>query len=406
MTERQKLLAAIAQLTAPDEPVVLATVVKIEGSAYRRPGARMLIPRYGSAVGTLSGGCLESAVSKKAWWLTEAGHAVVCRYATATMTVNGEEPADDEAELSFGLGCNGAVHVLLERIERPQQAAQFALLRSVEQQQQPAALAVVISKSAELATNIGERIWISPSGDCHGQFQDAALTAQVRLDLQRVLQAERTELVSYRRGNQHTELLLEYLPPLAELVLIGAGHDAVPLVQLAKRLGWRVTVIDGRGHFARPERFPEADRVLVLNADAALVEELVPAHAAVVVMSHSFAQDRAWLQRLLRRPLRYLGQLGPRSRTERLLSDFTSDADLPAALAGLHAPVGLDLGGSTPEAVALAILAEVQAALNQRAGGKLSARQAAIHSPELQSVCELPAQPTAATTNRREPVSR
>ena len=165
--------------------------------------------------------------------------------------------------------------------------------------------------------------------------------------------------------------------------MVGAGHDAEPLVRLAAAMGWRVTVIDGRRHFARSERFPQAAAVLCLHPAAPEVADL-PASAAVVIMTHSFSQDRDWLRHFSSRSPPYLGQLGPKSRTERLLTELGhhDDTSRQVTMAALHAPVGLDLGGSTPEAVALAILAEAQAALNGRSGGQLKDRSAPIHQAE------------------------
>ena len=400
VTERRQLLETLATLPA-DEEVVLATVVRVEGSAYRRPGARMLIPRYGRSVGTLSGGCLETEVSKKAWYLTEGGKAVVCRYSTASMTVAGlsgpedgaDDQADEEIELAFGLGCNGTVHVLLQRL--PVSAPLFARLCAVEQGRAVAAQAIVIEKSGDWWVNIGETIAIGVEHEAKAAFADPALTALVQAELISVCQQGRSQLLQLNGpadlGQQRLTLLLEYLPPRPALIVVGAGHDAEPLVRLAVLMGWRVTVVDGRRHFARPERFPGAEQVLCLSvADAAALVNIDP--AAVVIMSHSFSQDRDWLRYFLRQSPPYLGQLGPKSRTERLLGELAESHEpaIGQAIRRLRAPVGLDLGGSTPEAVALAILAEAQAALNGRLGGPLADRSGAIHTAEPMRVLAWP----------------
>lgn len=380
MSERQALLTTLAQLPADDE-VVLATVVKVEGSAYRRPGARMLIPRVGRPVGTLSGGCLESEVSKKAWWLTEGGQAVVRRYSTANLDHQGEsadsEPLDDESELQFGLGCNGTVHILFQRLALS--APLFARLRQVEKQGQAAVQALVIASRGAQALAIGDCF-------CEAELsnKEPALAALLQAQMLEVRANRCSRLLQLQGEQGSTELLLEYLAPSPELIIVGAGHDAEPLVQMAATMGWRVTVIDGRRHFARPERFPLARQVLCLQPDDPVAASL-SADAAVVIMSHSFAQDRHWLRHFLSKFPHYLGQLGPKSRTERLLGEFADSTDpaIQQSLARLHAPIGLDLGGSTPEAVALAILAEAQAALSGRAGGSLKQRQQPIHQAEL-----------------------
>lgn len=397
MTERSELLAILDRLP-PDEEVVLATVVKVEGSAYRRPGARMLIPRHGRSVGTLSGGCLESEVSKKAWWYTEQGQAVLRRYSTAipaNQSQTDEEWANEEAEWHFGLGCNGTVFILFQRL--PVSAPLFELLRHVEHQGQPAAQAIVIGNHLEgpLSGQVQVGDCLSTRGNITAAslFNHPAFQAGVQAELAEVLHARQTRQLRLVGEQGELELLLEYLPANPELIIVGAGHDAEPLVSLAAMMGWQVTVIDGRRHFARPERFPRARRVLCLAPDDAEAQAL-PSRASVVIMTHSYAQDRDWLRHFLRRTPLYLGQLGPKSRTERLLGDLVQQADpaLSKALAALHSPVGLDLGGSTPEAVALAILAEVEAVRNGRFGGKLTGRDQPIHQAEPERLLPLPSE--------------
>ena len=170
------------------------------------------------------------------------------------------------------------------------------------------------------------------------------------------------------------EVFIEYLAPPQRLVIFGAGHDVQPLVRLAAELGWPITVADERPHYARPERFPLADAVLAVDAAEALAAAGVDGESAVVVMTHSYDQDRRLLAQLLRRPPRYLGQLGPRSRTERILAELRD-----AAPEALHYPMGLDIGGGEPAQVALSIMAEIQAVLAGRDGAMLRARYAPIH---------------------------
>ena len=170
-------------------------------------------------------------------------------------------------------------------------------------------------------------------------------------------------------------------------MIFGAGHDAQPLVSMAKIQGWHVTVIDSRAHFAQRQRFMGADEVRHID-----LKDLTALHglhdwlkgAAVAVMTHSLSQDRHWLGYLLANPPRYIGQLGPRYRTERLVHDLqqasTDASALDAGLEVLHYPIGLDLGGDTPEAIALAIMAEITAVMNQRSGKMLKQRSYSIHA--------------------------
>lgn len=379
------LLSAVTALERENGQAVLATVVKVEGSAYRRPGARMLIPLYGGTVGTISGGCLESEVAKKAWWLTDSGEAVVRRYSTATQ----DDDDDQDAALTFGLGCNGTVHVLLERHSPEKPLPVLDLLRQVRDSGQAGAVATVIASYRNARVRVGDRLSLHPSLHDSGRLIEPALDVQVRTDLADTLAQCRSSLRTYRDERGEVEVFCEYLAPQRRLVIFGAGHDAQPLSHMAKLLDWHVTVVDGRAHFARAERFPDADRVLQADARPPYGLSDLTDGAMVAIMSHSYSQDRHWLGSVLQGKPAYIGQLGPRDRTERLLVEIRQQTTQLPALERLHYPIGLDIGGDTPESVATAILAEMTAALNQRSGGMLKHRQAAIHAPTPQDSSEL-----------------
>lgn len=379
------LLGAIRALERDNGQAVLATVVKVEGSAYRRPGARMLIPLYGGTVGTISGGCLESEVAKKAWWLTDSGEPVIRRYSTATQ----DDDDDQDAALTFGLGCNGTVHVLLERHSAAKPLAVLELLRRVRESGQAGAVATVIGSYRNARVRVGDRLCLHPSLSDSGRLLDAALDAEVRADLQRTLSDGRSSLRSYRDERGEIEVFCEYQAPQRRLVIFGAGHDAQPLTHMARLLDWHVTVVDGRAHFARAERFPDADAVLQVDARPPYDLHTLTDGAMVAIMTHSYSQDRHWLGSVLQGSPAYIGQLGPRDRTERLLDEISQHTEQLPALGRLHYPIGLDIGGDTPESVATAILAEMTAVINQRTGGMLKHRQAAIHTPTPQDSSDI-----------------
>ncbi|MGA4475928.1 XdhC family protein [Ectopseudomonas chengduensis] len=379
LTGTTALLDAIATLERESSQAVLATVVKVEGSAYRRPGARMLVPLYGGTIGTISGGCLESEVAKKAWWLTENNGASVRRYSTASQEDDADD-ADEDVGLTFGLGCNGTVHVLLQRHHPDKPLAAFQLLRLVRRSGQPGALASVIACHKNSRVRVGDHLALHSNQFDGLPLLEPVIDAQVRADLADTLSQARSSLRTYRDKHGVVEVFCEYLPPQQRMVIFGAGHDALPLVQLAKLQDWHVTVIDGRVHFARPERFPMADAVLQVDARAPYALHSQTNGALVAVMTHSYSQDRHWLAGLLSGTPAYIGQLGPRDRTERLLGELTASGAELSALERLHYPVGLDIGGDTPEAVATAILAEMIAVLSRRNGGMLKNRQVAIHA--------------------------
>lgn len=337
MREIEQILELWADIQCVGESAVLATVVKTSGSSYRLPGARLLLTRTGRRAGSVSGGCLEDDLVKKAWWLTESG-PVVRRYDTTP---------EGEIATAFGLGCNGIIYVLLERLA-PKHAAIIDLLRTVRTTRRALTVAHVI----EPADRAGKRFVLEDS------------TADF--------------------GND-TELFIETLAPPVHLLIFGAGDDAVPVADLAKFLGWRVSVLDGRAHYAHRDKFPRVDDVIVSQpAQSAAAVEVDPWTAAVL-MTHSYSQDLAALIELARKPLAYLGILGPRKRSSQLLAD--AGLDPMRLMPALHTPMGLDIGADGPHQVALGVIAEIQATLNGREGGLLRAGTGSIHAPEQQSDC-------------------
>jgi xanthine dehydrogenase accessory factor len=318
---------------------VLVTLVRAEGSSYRRPGARLLLGASGEYAGTISGGCLETEVIRKAQWVVRKG-AVVERYSTMF---------DDTADVPFGLGCGGVVDLLVEPANTPECCALMAALERS-----------VVGKEATVLT------WLPHEGR----------------GLQRAILSERGDYTFASDGLTENELVaaraavlrgggVENLPAgifgertvaPQRLFVLGAGDDAKPLVSLAALLGWRVAVVDGRVHLARSERFPEAERVV--TASASSYEVLgIRANDAVVLMTHSYEQDRELLAAVLPLKPRYLGLLGARHRSSLLVSEVAARLKWTVAecCAHIYAPVGLDLGGDGPEAIALAVIAEAQA---------------------------------------------
>ena len=337
MSELKQILDLWKSARARKEDVCLASVVAIEGSAYRRPGARMLLTSSGLRAGTVSGGCLEAEIAKKAWWLTESG-ASIQRYSSFF---------DDDGDMPYGLGCGGTVIVLLERGEATHQALE-ALRRSVEERTE----SVIVTDTnpehpgtALIVNGAGEVMFARPGGG----NEMAELAHEVA----------RTGISHHVPG-----FFAEFVAPPPALVIFGAGDDAQPLTEFAASLGWHVTIADGRRNLARAERFPQAAKVCDL--DEALAG--IGPETAAVVMTHSYEQDRKVLGSLLGREMKYTGILGPRRRTERLVSEVAPQLGLTAeeCMARLHTPVGLDLGGHSPAAIALSIAAELQSVFSGR----------------------------------------
>jgi xanthine dehydrogenase accessory factor len=340
------------------ESAVLATVVKTQGSSYRLPGARLLVSRAGIRAGSVSGGCLEDDLVKKAWWLTESGPAVR-RYDT-----NGE----GEIGTGFGLGCNGVIHVSLERLSPsvPNVLERFADCSS---KRVPFGIAHVVSGGHSLT--IDEIELQLDRGDPE---VDAHVLDSLKNELVDAVAARESRSVLL----EDAEYLVEVVTPPIRLLIVGAGDDSIPLTTLAGNLGWSSMVFDGRAHYAKAEKFGAGVQVVSGPVDRSLSQVSTDPWTVAVLMTHSYSQDLQALRTLLPQSLRYLGILGPRKRTEQLMADVSCYE--PQLQAALHSPVGLDIGADGPEQVALAIVAEIQAVLNQRSGGQLRHRRDPIHA--------------------------
>ncbi|MES2220613.1 MAG: XdhC family protein [Acidobacteriota bacterium] len=347
-----------------DDSAVLATLVRVEGSSYRRPGARMYIHATGS-VGAISGGCLEGEVSRKAAWAARNGPAVE-RYSTLFDEILDENNSLDTRDIPYGLGCGGVMDVLLEPLAS---AEADAMLRALEAAERGETLysATVLPSATGQEFGVA-RVIIREDESIF--FASSTLDDEAKSRLTSSANAkEEAATVSIPLGNETREVFVEPLLPPQRLVVFGAGDDVRPLVRMADLLGWRVTVADGRAWLAQAARFPEAERVLPLSENAGNLEQLALSRRdAVVLLTHSFEQDRNLLGKLLPVDLRYLGLLGARSRSRLLLTEAATRLGWApeAALHRVHAPIGLDLGGDNPESVALAILGQIQAVLHQK----------------------------------------
>ena len=368
MTDLDQILALWREFQRSGTEYVLATVVRVDGSGYRKPGARMLVGSDGRRAGTISGGCLEGEVARKAFWHTEKG-PVVRRYSTTA----------EDGEVPFGMGCGGVVHLLLERGATAEPlmgrlAAEFA-------ERRPLAVATMLN-----GRSIGRRAYFpeqmlrelngTMAADSLGELAFACFEEQRSFERSIVIDGETIDV------------WMEWCSARPGLFVFGAGDDTIPLVRMARQLGWYVEVADGRSNLATRMRFPEADAVRVI--DAAWSASALPLRErdAAVLMTHSLEQDAGILNALLGTgfsslpslPLGYLGVLGPRHRAEELLRMIAQRKAIPEScleetmegwLEQIHAPIGLDLGGDTPADIALSVMAEVQRCLHAASGEPL-----------------------------------
>lgn len=341
-----------------DKALVLGTVSATEGSTYRKPGAMMLIAADGSYQGLISGGCLEADLASRAENVFAQGK---------TLDVCYDMSQGDDFAWGLGLGCEGTIQLLLQRLDRSDDFGFLETLQQAWQQRRGGMLCLVTSSSD--STYPAGCFWL----DCGPRFSRSQPESLSRLKLptKSLLSEPQDRSRRYRQvsidtaNGQLKVLLIPILPPPA-ILICGAGHDAVPAARLAAEMGWDCTVVDHRPGFARAERFPESCDVRLLQPDELSAQIPLEAVDAAIVMTHHLGHDRKYLSQVVKAGIAYIGLLGPRARRDRLLKE------IDALDVHVHGPAGLDIGAEMPESIALAIIAEIHAFLNQRDGSMLT----------------------------------
>ena len=345
-------LAAIVAAARGEALQYLATVVETHGPCYRRTGARMLVGPDGRLAGSVSGGCLERDLVRRAAWIASEGPRIIA-YDTAA--------EGDEEDRAY-LGCGGVVHVLVEALS----AAKLQALTQAARQRRPSALLTVVN-SGDPEVRLGDTVAVAAP--------DATESAPVPLsplpppawwgESARSLAGRSLVEAAHVRGvlagsGGPVEVLAEHVPPRRDLLIAGLHHDVAPVIELARVAGWRVTLASGAGSPAAAGAGADARIDLESSAlDAWLREH---PYGALVIMTHSVALDRLCLAAAIRAGHRpYVGVLGPADRTQKLVEAVrAAERVSAAALAALRAPVGLPLGGEGPAAVALSVVAELE----------------------------------------------
>ncbi|QMW04747.1 XdhC family protein [Spirosoma foliorum] len=365
MKEINRILAIYDQLDHRQRKVALATVVYVEGSAYRRPGARMLVSDDGRWEGAISGGCLEGDALRKARQVMLDGKPMIVRYDTMD---------DDANSLGVGLGCNGIIDVFIEPIDPADPMNPVALLGEFSQHRDRRVIATICRKTPGLEISEGSRFLLT-------QQPTNQVPVWLLPDMELVMEVGKhlTAIIPLLGGV--VEVFIERLDPGIELVIFGAGYDTIPLTRLATEIGWRVTVTEDCIAHLAPKRFPEATCLLYADAEAVTDKLTFTDRTAAVLMSHNYNYDLAVLTKLLLTDVPYIGVLGPRKRYEKMKShwDRLGKSFDTTMLKRVHSPIGLDLGAETPDEIALSILSEIKAFFSERNGGFLTERPGPIH---------------------------
>jgi xanthine dehydrogenase accessory factor len=370
MKEFIAILAELEKSNREGKTSILATVIEASGSTYRRAGARMLLTSDGYSVGTISGGCLEADVCLRSQEVMRLGQPTVVTYDTSS---------DEDIVWGLGLGCNGLVRVLIEPIT-PSQKDYVEFLSSCYGDRKLGVVATLVSVTGLVQEQVGTRLMLQQNGNLINQFSNF-IAASIVKDAHTALQDKVSTLKSYLLPNGEVEVFIEVIQPPLPLVIFGAGHDAIPVARFAKELGWNVTVVDTRQSAATQNRFAESDAIVLSRPENISDYVAVSDRTVAVVMTHNYLHDRKILKTLLPSQVCYLGILGPKSRTERLLEELRQIGIQPTReqMHRLYAPIGLDIGADTPEEIALSIIAGIQAVITNRLGNQLRERKGAIH---------------------------
>lgn len=345
------VLGRARELVADGEEAVLATIVDVEGSAYRRPGAKMVITGEGEGVGHVTAGCLESEVVELAEEVLAADEPRLVTY----------DLMEDDDVWGLGVGCNGIITVLLEPLDE-------AFAEAVETVQDRKRIAVVSLLDSD---SLAARAYYRQGQGFDRNVPNELAGASDQVD----------ELLADGRSGSVGDVFVDILVPPSQALVLGTGNDVPSVVELAKKADFHVTVVGFRGARATHEHFPNADEVVATSP--ANVPDVVDVDedTYAVAMTHNFIDDRLALEALLETPAPYVGLLGPRKRFEEMCDTFaeegtTFDAD---ELERIYTPVGLDLGGGTPYQIAQSVVAELLAVVNDREPRHLRNREGPIH---------------------------
>ncbi|HYG38273.1 MAG TPA: XdhC family protein [Cytophagales bacterium] len=369
MKELRAICDAYRKIDFTKQKAAIATVVRVIGSAYRSPGARMLITDDGRWVGSISGGCLEGDALRKARGVMNDKKAITVTYDTSE---------EENKTFAINLGCNGIIDVLLEPVDPEDKSNPIFLFETLLDLEEDAALATCFRGKDGMP---GKKMLMKNKAVVFQDFNDNNIRRRVESDLSGLFETRTSRAETYYMEDGITEVFIELIQPPTSLIIFGGGFDARPLSQMAKNLGWSVTVTDECVAHIVPVFFPDADNLSLCQRQFVEHNFKITANTACVLMSHNYDYDRDVLKTLLKTEARYIGILGPRKRFDKMQKEFAnqnillSDNDWDR----IHAPIGIDIGAEAPDEIAIAIIAEIMGKLTNREAGFLKYRKAPIH---------------------------
>ncbi len=371
MKEIKAIIQAFEEAEKNGEQTALATVVKVVGSSYRRPGARMLVTENGVLTGAISGGCLEGDALKKAQLVMLKKQSMVVTYDTTD---------EDDAKFGVGLGCNGIIHILIEPIDPHQEHHPITLLKACLEDREPKVLATFFDLNQQRKPQVGT-CWLKSS---QAFINSNALPTGFSQRLTSMADRVFAEKKSWIAPLEHQQVFLELIEAPLHFVVVGAGNDAIPLTQMANVLGWEVTLIDGRENHANTNRFPHLNTIKVMESEKVVDALKLDKRTAMILMTHNFNYELQVLKDLLPISIPYVGILGPKKKLLKMVENLEksgkklSEEDKDK----LYGPAGLNLGAEAPEEIALSIISEVKAVLAGEKGTPLREKSGPIHEEE------------------------
>lgn len=373
MKELREIIKAYDAAVHAGKKSALAAVVHLNGSSYRRPGARMLVTDDGELTGAISGGCLEGDALRKAMLVLSQQQSKLVTYDTSD---------EDDASIGIQLGCAGVIQVLFEPIHPNDNNNPIQLLRKAAALRQKSVLVTLFSLEDKKNEQPGTCLLMEENGNISGTIPYPELHDDIIENVHHAMQQQASSFKNYVIKNISVTAFIEFLQPPVSLVVVGAGNDAIPMMQIADIIGWDVRVVDGRSTHAKPERFVGACQVLVSKPEKVLDQIPIDQQTVFVMMTHNYNYDLAMLKALLLRKVKYIGMLGPKKKIDRMLDELRDDGQALSQeqLNTIYGPSGLEIGAETAEEIALSIIAEIKAVLSGKKGGSLRNKQDEIHS--------------------------
>lgn len=374
MKELQEIIKKYDVASQKNIKSALVTVVHLDGSSYRRPGARMLVNDDGRITGAISGGCLEGDALKKALFAISEQKNTLFTYDTSK---------EDDSEMGIHLGCEGLIQVLFESIDSEKEENPIQLLSKALAVRQKAVLVTLFDLDNNQNVQYGTCLLLEENGTLSGKIPLQQFEEAVLKDITDVMENGESVFKQYKSGDVSVTAFFEFLHPPVSLVVLGAGNDAIPLMKFADVLGWDFRIVDRRDTHANKERYPTASQILVANPDVALQHLAYDNRTFFVLVTHSYKCDYYMLKSLCAAAVPYIGILGPKKKLHRMLEEIQHNEGIHLnadKVATIYGPTGLDIGAETPEEIALSIIAEIQAVLTGKMGGMLKTKNEVIHS--------------------------